>query len=95
MLLEKSCGMKKLTDRRGVEFPVREGLRLSEGRNREIVYNSCPIWMADRQKELAAAGIKDLHFVFTTESVGECRAVMLDYEKKTPPASGRAVRRIK
>ena len=95
MLLEKSCGMKKLTDRRGVEFPVREGLRLPGGRRRETVYNSCPIWMADRKKELAAAGIKDLHFVFTTESVDECRAVMLDYEKKTPPANGRSVRRIK
>lgn len=95
MLLEKSCGMKKLTDRRGVGFPVREGLRLPGGRKREIVYNSCPIWMADRQKELAAAGIKDLHFVFTTESADECRAVMLDYEKKMPPKNGRSVRRIK
>lgn len=95
MLLEKSCGRKKLTDRRGVDFPVREGLRTDGVRLRETVYNSCPVWMADRQKELSAAGIKDMHFVFTTETVGECRAVMLAYERKLPPEKGQSVRRIK
>lgn len=100
MLLEKcvikeiaSCkdcqeGKGCLVDRRKTVFPV-----LREGCHRNIVYNSLPTYMGDRQRELISAGISDRHFIFSLESSGEIDSV-IGAASKGEPLDG-AVRRIK
>ncbi len=74
MLLEKcvireiaSCdtcrsGGAMLTDRKGVSFPV-----LREGDHRNVIYNSVPTYMGDREEELARADVRHHHFIFSVE----------------------------
>lgn len=74
MLLEKcvireiaSCevchrGGAVLTDRKGMKFPV-----LREGAHRNVVYNSVPTYMGDREGELLGSGIIHRHFIFSVE----------------------------
>lgn len=74
MLLEKcvireiaSCdtcrsGGAMLTDRKGVSFPV-----LREGDHRNVIYNSVPTYMGDREEELARADVRHRHFIFSVE----------------------------
>lgn len=52
-----------LCDRRGVEFPV-----LREWEHRNVIYNSVPVYMADRKDMLAQNGVVSEHFIFSTES---------------------------
>ena len=94
MLLEHRTGVRSLTDRRGVSFPVRPEQRLDGCRERELIYNSVPVYMADRAEQLARAGITTQHFIFSTESAREVDAVIAAYEDGLPPRSD-AVRRIK
>ena len=68
-----------MTDRRGVTFPI---LRESEHRN--VIYNSLPTSMSDKQDELARAGITDRHFIFTVENVREIDRVIEAYESGVP-----------
>ena len=101
MLLEKcvtkelgscaECGTDKLalTDRRGVSFPT-----LREFEHRNVIYNSAPTYMADRESDLARANIINRHFVFSTESNAEVDAVINAYRNGTPPAGGQKIRRI-
>ncbi len=87
MLLEKKLPFKKLSDRRGVVFPV-----LQEG-GRDLVLNSVPIYMADRQKELKKNHLRSKHFLFTTESKAEVLQIISLYrEEKEAPFP---IRRIK
>ena len=60
----KTCKSEcaKLCDRRGVEFPV-----LREWEHRNVVYNSLPTCMSDREEELCRAKVTARHFLFTTE----------------------------
>ena len=94
MILEKSCGSDRLTDRKGAVFPVLKEMNTSGIRSREIVYNSCPVWMADRQKELGAAGIKSYHFVFSDETRREVASVIEAYRDKKAPPTGKTIKRI-
>ena len=94
MILEKSCGSDRLTDRRGAVFPVFKEMNTSGIRSREIVYNSCPVWMADRQKELGAAGIKSYHFVFSDETRREVASIIEAYRDKKAPPTGKTIKRI-
>ncbi len=86
----KACqeGKGCLVDRRKTAFPV-----LREGCHRNIVYNSLPTYMGDRQRELISAGISDRHFIFSLESSGEIDSVIEAASKGEP--LDRAVRRIK
>ncbi len=81
------AGRAELIDRRGISFPV---LRQSPHRN--IIYNSLPTYMADRQPDLERAGVTSRHFLFSTESAGEVAAVIAAYKEEK--ASPGAVRRI-
>ena len=72
-------GKAQMTDRRGVTFPI---LRESEHRN--VIYNSLPTSMSDKQDELARAGITDRHFIFTVENVREIDRVIEAYESGVP-----------
>lgn len=101
MLLEKcvirevadcnTCGKDKaeLTDRRGMRFPV-----LREWQHRNTVYNSVPVYMADKQNELDSAGITNRHFIFSTESREECERVIEAYKRKLSPRENEKIKRI-
>ena len=73
-----SCGRcRSLTDRLGVSFPVRCFGGYSQ------VFNSRPIWLADRKKETE---IVDFHVLyFTTETPEECAAVAARYQRGDAP----------
>lgn len=86
MTLEKSCGTTQLIDRMKKAFPViREG-------GRELVLNSLPIYMADKQELLSPVGI-GYHYVFTTEGPQEVKNVLSSYARSLP--TKKEVRRMK
>ncbi len=81
-------GKLTLTDRRGISFPV-----LYRYGHRSAIFNSVPVYMADREAELTRNGIKMRHFIFSTESAKEAANIIKAYLAHTPaPLS---VRRIK
>ena len=80
-------GRAVITDRRGVTFPV-----LREWEHRNVIYNSLPTCMSDREDELERFGILNRHFFFTTESPKEVDAVIEAFESHTP--LGTTVRRL-
>ena len=65
-----------LTDRRGVRFPV-----LREWEHRNVIYNSLPTSMSDRQDQLSKAGITNQHFLFSTETPEEVDEVIKLWKK--------------
>ena len=65
-----------LTDRRGVRFPV-----LREWEHRNVIYNSLPTSMSDRQDQLLKAGIIAEHFLFSTETPDEVDEVIRHWKK--------------
>ena len=66
----------RLTDRTGASFPV-----LREFDHRNVVYNSLPTYVADRQQELLPESVLTRHFIFTTESAEETIRVIEAYKK--------------
>ncbi len=72
----KTCekNAASLRDRRGVEFPV-----LREWEHRNVIYNSLPTNMSDREEELKRSGITARHFIFSTERAAEVDAVIEAY----------------
>ncbi len=76
-----------LTDRKGISFP---GVRLE--RHGSILFNSLPTYMGDKQSELQKAGIRDLHFLFTTETPSQICDVIDAFSHGEP--LGTQVRRI-
>lgn len=82
-----ASGKAEMKDRRGFVFPV-----VRETEHRNIVLNSLPTSMSDRQDELLRAKITDQHFLFYTESKTEIDTVIEAY-KKSIPLDGK-VRRI-
>ncbi len=64
-----ACAGATLTDRRGVTFPL---IRVPDHRN--LILNSLPTYMGDRRAEIPT-GVR-AHFIFSTESIGECRRVI-------------------
>ena len=87
MTLERRTGTSVLKDRRGVCFPV-----LREG-GREVVVNSVPIYMADKEDDMKKAGIYDRHFIFTVEKQEEVLDVINLYKKRK--ATKMPIKRIK
>jgi putative protease len=85
----KRCSTDRvlLRDRRGVEFPV-----LREWEHRNVIYNSLPTCMSDREDHLARAGVVARHFLFTVETPDEVDSV-IDAHRKGLPIRGQ-VRRI-
>ncbi len=81
-------GQSTLVDRRGAVFPV---LRVPE--HRSMIFNSVPTYMADRADALARTGLAGHHWIFTTESAAEIRAILRAYDRGEPPMG--AVRRIR
>jgi putative protease len=74
----KICDAKKFTylrDRTDTVFPVAR-----EGGHRNVIYNSVPIYMLDKDAQGLFA-----HFVFTDEKGAEVDAVIDKAKKKAPP----------
>ncbi len=74
-----------LGDRKNIEFPL---VRAYNHRN--IMYNSVPIFMADRKDELIKYRIRGGHYIFTTEKKNEVSSLLCD-DNITPPSG---IRRI-
>ncbi len=91
MLLEKPVGIASLRDRSGALFPIIPGGDTA-GAKRDLLLNCLPIWTADQAKQLTAAGIRRMHFLFTTESADQIRKV-IEATRSGSKASGE-VRRI-
>ncbi len=89
LMLFKNCPLKngktcdkcdkkgKITDRMGIEFPVRCRLGFSE------MLNSVPIWLADRQRELNHLDFITLYF--TNETCDRAGEVINAYKKGLSP----------
>jgi hypothetical protein len=74
----KICDAKKFTylrDRTDTVFPVAR-----EAGHRNVVYNSVPIYMLDKDAQGLFA-----HFIFTDEKSAEVDAVIDKAKKKAPP----------
>ena len=67
--------MAEMKDRRGFVFPI-----IRETDHRNIVLNSLPTSMSDRQDELDRAKITERHFLFYTEDAGEVDRVIEAYK---------------
>ncbi len=72
-------GTVTLRDRRGVSFPV-----LREWEHRNVIYNSVPTSMSDRQAQLQAANLCAQHFIFSTESREEIDRVLQHWSHGEP-----------
>ncbi|MBE6628248.1 MAG: U32 family peptidase [Ruminococcaceae bacterium] len=83
-----ASGKAILTDRRGVSFPV-----LREWEHRNVVYNSLPTCMSDKQDVLDRHNIINRHFIFSVESKKEVEEIIKAHQKKLPLKD--TVRRLK
>ena len=72
-------GRVRLLDRRGAEVPV-----LREWEHRNVVYNSLPTSMSDRQEQLQRAGICAWHFIFSVETTREVDGVIRAFKEGAP-----------
>ena len=83
------CSSDRVTlrDRRGVDFPI-----LREWEHRNVICNSLPTCMSDREESLVRASVTARHFLFTVESPDEVDAVIVAHRNRTPIAG--QVRRI-
>ncbi len=81
---EKCSGYMK--DRTGTSFYVK-GLKNG---HRNIIFNSVPIYMADKQNDISA---HSQHFIFSDESREECEKIIDAYKQRKAPVS--QFRRIK
>ena len=86
----KACDEDRLSllDRRGVQFPV-----IRRYPHRSAIFNSVPVYMADRQGDLQSARIEHEHFIFTVESRKEVARIIDAYESGA--AAPEKCRRIK
>lgn len=74
----KGCesGRLELCDRRGARFPV-----IKRYSHRSVIFNSVPVYMADRGEELKRAGVAHEHFIFSVESAKEAGEIILAYKE--------------
>jgi collagenase-like PrtC family protease len=80
-------GFVYLVDRKGVRFGVRR-----EYKHRNLIFNSVPVYMADRADELCKYKIDGWHFIFSDESRKEVDEVIDAYISHRAPST--SVRRI-
>ena len=76
-----------LVDRRGARFAV-----CREWNHRNLIFNSVPVYMADRREALAKHKIVGEHFIFTDETKKEAEAIIRAYKEQT--AATMQIRRI-
>ncbi len=71
-----SCNKCSLTDRKGEKFPMRR-----EFSHRNIIFNSVPTYMGDREEELRSYRLPSHHLIFSTESGQEIMSVLRSHLK--------------
>ncbi len=80
------CGCKDeyylLKDRKGVEFPV----ITDKNSCTNTIYNSLPVYMADKLTDDVSADVSYMRFVFTTESAGDIFDIYRMYKNKERPS---------
>ncbi len=77
----------EIKDRRDFTFPV-----IREWQHRNVIYNSAPTYMADKQSDLERAKISNQVFMFTTETAQEVDDVIRRYKNQLP--ANTQIRRI-
>lgn len=87
MTLKKPINTDILKDRTNSVFKIVRECKY------DIVYNSVPIYMADRKTELKNSGIYNAHFIFSDETKREAINIINAYESGAPAAGN--YRRIK
>lgn len=80
----------EIADRHHVAFPV---FGMPDCTN--VIYNSVPIYMADRQDELTSAGVRVFHFIFTDETPKQCDEIINAYKNCRKAPDGANIRRLK
>ncbi len=83
----EGCNKAALTDRKGARFPMMRGWK-----HRNIILNSIPTYMGDRQGELRAYGLDSCHMIFTTERGSEVSSLLRAHRSGAPLSAN--VRRI-
>jgi putative protease len=81
------CGKFAFTDRTGAKFPV-----LREYPHRNLIFNSLPTYMGDREKELEKYGITRRHFIFSVENAKEADGVVAAWRTGAPMGGRRIVK---
>ncbi len=81
-------GFAYLVDRKGIRFAVRR-----EYKHRNIIFNSVPVYMADRSDLLAKYRVDGWHFIFSDESAKEVDEIIDAYISRRTPKTN-SVRRI-
>jgi putative protease len=77
--------MDYISDRKGERFPVIGAPDCSS-----VIYNSTPVWMADRIGDVTRKDGRSFHhFIFTTETGREAARIISDYELRRPGAGRR------
>jgi collagenase-like PrtC family protease len=72
-------GWGNLRDRTNKTFPL-----ITEG-GTDVMFNCHPTYMADKQDILQKAGLRNWHFIFSTETHNEVQRVIHAYQNATPP----------
>ena len=85
----KTCATDsaRLVDRTGASFPV-----MREFYHRNVIFNSLPTYVADKQRELPEEERLTRHFIFSCETREEVKEVIDSYKNCTPASS--RVRRL-
>ncbi|MBE6588040.1 MAG: U32 family peptidase [Ruminococcaceae bacterium] len=78
-----------ITDRHGVRFPL---YGMPDCTN--VVFNSVPTYMADKQDELKKTGCTVYHFIFTDETPEECDSIIRAYMNGESPEDPSKIRRM-
>ena len=79
----------ELTDRHGVTFPL-----YGMGDCTNVIYNSVPLYMADKKDELRRTGANTYHFIFTDETPEECDRIIRAYMEGLPPVDASKIKRM-
>lgn len=86
----EKCAENKycLRDRTNTAFPV-----MREFEHRNVMYNSVPVYMADKYDEIKSTALTDEHFIFSVETPQRCYETVKAYMSHVAPTEN--VRRIK
>lgn len=76
-----------LVDRAGQRFPV---MRADKCRN--VIYNSVPVWLADKEKEIKELRLSSRALFFTDESPDRCAQIFISYKEKKDAPKGEFTR---
>lgn len=81
------AGFPPLIDRMGVAFPLTRAWK-----HRNLMYNSVPVYMADKLADLRRAGLSAGHFIFSDETSAEAAVIIDAYRLGLP--TDKNIRRI-